>query len=217
MTSLSATNPMHKNRDDIIPVYESGVKTLRFYWNSFLDLSIIKLVAGTIAFFIGVLLGTLLIGWIFPDPSDCDLLIKFGTVYDGTLTTIPTTQHVCIKGSRISQLLPVDTDLSDLDIDETIDAAGYVVTPGFIDAHLEFEEEMSHMFALRDGVTTRLYGQDGFSPDYPEEGHPDYTTEKDYIGYIDKAEKVLIWDFLLDTLLSVVEYWMIQIPTQINS
>ena len=50
---------------------------------------------------------------------------------------------------------------------QTIDAAGFVVSPGFIDLHVHIESIMSHADAqshLRQGVTTVLGGPDGSSP-----------------------------------------------------
>ena len=60
---------------------------------------------------------------------DFDVLIKGGTVYDGSLAT-PHVADIGIKGDKIIAV----GDLTGT-AEKTIDAKGYIVTPGFIDIH----------------------------------------------------------------------------------
>lgn len=61
--------------------------------------------------------------------SQFDVLIKGGTVYDGTLTE-PQTLDVAIKDGRIADVGTVEEKA-----DKTINANGLAVCPGFIDIH----------------------------------------------------------------------------------
>jgi len=58
-----------------------------------------------------------------------DILIKGGTIYDGTLTE-PVTADLGIIGDRIVELGKIEGKAL-----RTIDASGLIVTPGFIDVH----------------------------------------------------------------------------------
>ena len=89
-----------------------------------------------------------------------DILITGGKVVDGS--GLPWFQaDVGIRGDRIAaigQLAHADTKLR-------IDAAGKVVAPGFIDAHVHGDltllADPYHEPAIRQGVTTYILGQDG--------------------------------------------------------
>ena len=111
------------------------------------------------------------------DGPSYDILIKGGTVYDGTLRP-PFVADIAIKGDKI-------TDIGDLKENavKIIDAKGFIVTPGFIDIHEHsdmmfnqmpsgntvnltpaMQEELKGNFnALFQGVTTVVTGNCGFS------------------------------------------------------
>ena len=97
-------------------------------------------------------------------PERYDLLIRDGLVVDGT--GAPRFRaDVAIRDGRIVRVSrePLPVELAD----RVVDAAGKVVTPGFIDLHahldplLRLPDAESH---LRQGVTTGLGGPDGGSP-----------------------------------------------------
>lgn len=94
-------------------------------------------------------------------------LIKNGTVYDGTDSN-PITTDIAIKNDTI--VFMGNSSTVDLTADETIDAKGYIITPGFIDPHTHCESDLSsidqtlrrNLIFLRQGVTTVLTGNDGY-------------------------------------------------------
>ncbi|MFN7456953.1 MAG: amidohydrolase family protein, partial [Gemmatimonas sp.] len=91
------------------------------------------------------------------------LLIVNGLVVDGT-NSAPRRADVAIRGDRI---VAVGTAISRAGAARVIDAAGRMVSPGFIDlhAHLEPLLELPLMeSALRQGVTFALGGPEGGSP-----------------------------------------------------
>lgn len=67
---------------------------------------------------------------ISPD-YDFDIVIKGGTIYDGTLAE-PHTADVGIKGDKITA---IEKDLKYNKVRKIINVNGYIVTPGFIDVH----------------------------------------------------------------------------------
>ena len=93
-----------------------------------------------------------------------DLLIAGGQVIDGTGAT-RFTADVAIRGDRVALISPSPIDRSTAR--RTIDAAGKIVAPGFIDLHAHLEPladlpgAESH---VRQGVTTALGGPDGGGP-----------------------------------------------------
>lgn len=95
-------------------------------------------------------------------PPKYDLIIKGGTVYDGSGSE-PTVTDVGINGDIIEAI----SDLSGAEATKIIDANGMAVSPGFIDLHthlgplLRLPGAESH---IRQGVTTALGGPDGGSP-----------------------------------------------------
>ena len=95
-----------------------------------------------------------------PDPYD--LLIRNGTVYDGSGAE-GYAADIAIRGDAIVRIAP---GIKGAAIRE-IDAAGKAVSPGFVDLHTHIEslplnpEAESH---LQQGATTALGGPDGGSP-----------------------------------------------------
>jgi N-acyl-D-amino-acid deacylase len=95
-------------------------------------------------------------------PEHFDLIIRNGTVYDGAATE-PQRLDVGIRGDRIAAL----ADLTSATARREINAAGLVVTPGFIDvqshAGTALLTEAYGESHLRQGVTTVIIG-DADSP-----------------------------------------------------
>jgi N-acyl-D-aspartate/D-glutamate deacylase len=82
--------------------------------------------------FAAVLVLTASLGGLFAGcntPESYDILIKGGTVYDGT-TAEPRAADIGIKGDRIAAIGNLTGSAA-----RVIDAAGYAVAPGFIDVH----------------------------------------------------------------------------------
>lgn len=98
-----------------------------------------------------------------------DLIIKNGTVYDGTGKK-PFVADIAIKGRKIEAIGELD-EVSK----QTINAEGKVVAPGFVDIHTHYDGQVTWDPYLRPstyhGVTTVVMGNCGvgFSPCKPEE------------------------------------------------
>ena len=90
-----------------------------------------------------------------------DVLIKNGTIIDGT-GNIGFKGSVAIEKDRIKILVG---DTSSLEAVKTIDAAAYIVAPGFIDVHTHSDlialSEPLNEPKIRQGVTTDMLGPDG--------------------------------------------------------
>src|SRR5438105_227559 len=90
------------------------------------------------------------------------LLIKNGSVIDGT-GTAARAADVALEGDRIAAIGPGLRG----ETARTIDAAGHVVAPGFIDAHshsdLFYFACPSAESKVRQGVTTEVVGMCSFS------------------------------------------------------
>src|SRR5215212_11398297 len=98
----------------------------------------------------------------------CDVLIKNGTVIDGT--GAPARQaHVAISGGRIVQV-----GGEAMAAKKTIDAHGLVVTPGFVDPHTHYDAQICWDGAVTPsswhGVTSVVMGNCGvgIAPCKPE-------------------------------------------------
>lgn len=96
-----------------------------------------------------------------------DLLIAGGTVVDGTGAP-PRVADVGVRGDRIVFIGDAASD--SVAAARTVDAAGLVVAPGFIDPHthttgdLSSAERHANLDFLMQGVTTVVTGNDGSSP-----------------------------------------------------
>src|SRR5690606_35305616 len=103
-----------------------------------------------------------------PEYPSIDILIENGDVVDG-LGSDPVQADVVIVGDSI--VFVGDAAFSEDDLVQRvarrIDAAGRVVTPGFIDLHSHGDPLETPQFQnfLAMGVTTISLGQDGFSPE----------------------------------------------------
>ncbi|MDG2002993.1 MAG: amidohydrolase family protein [Novosphingobium sp.] len=90
-------------------------------------------------------------------------LIAGGQVVDGTGRE-PVRADVLVEGERIVR---VGSDLSARDADQTIDAGGCVVAPGFIDIHSHYDAQIFWEHELSSschhGVTTVINGNCGFA------------------------------------------------------
>ncbi len=97
------------------------------------------------------------------DMSRCDVLVRGGTVIDGTGGE-PYRADVAIAGDRIAAIGP---DASGASAARTIDAEGLTVAPGFIDikTHSDFTLPLNPRAEskIRQGVTTEVIGHCGFS------------------------------------------------------
>src|SRR5688500_765732 len=87
-----------------------------------------------------------------------DVVIRGGTVYDGTGAPGRRTD-VAIRGDRIAGV----GDFSGVQATRTIDAAGLVVTPGFINMLSWSTESLivdgRSQGEIRQGVTTQIFGE----------------------------------------------------------
>jgi len=82
--------------------------------------------------------------------DDYDIVILNGRVMDPE-TMYDDVANVAIKDGRI-----VAITKQPISADETIDATGLVVSPGFIDTHYHATDVFASKMALRDGVTTGM-------------------------------------------------------------
>ncbi len=98
-----------------------------------------------------------------------DLIIKNGTIYNGTGEK-PFFADVAIKGNKIAAIGELEESSK-----EVIDAKGKIVAPGFVDIHTHYDGQVTWDPYLRPstyhGVTTVVMGNCGvgFSPCKPEE------------------------------------------------
>lgn len=95
-------------------------------------------------------------------PSSWDLLVRGGLIVDGTGAPAQLAD-IAIASGRIAAIGPSLAGTAS----ETIDAAGMVVAPGFIDIHSHADSSLRDdpraESAIRQGITTIVAGQDGGS------------------------------------------------------
>lgn len=105
----------------------------------------------------------LLIFLISCSQPDYDLLITNAVIIDGSGAE-PSEGHVLVHDGKIVRF--GDIDLTTITADQTIDADGRVISPGFVDAHSRGEPQQTPRFDnfLSMGVTTITLGLVGTSP-----------------------------------------------------
>jgi len=90
------------------------------------------------------------------------LIIRNATVHDGS-GAVGAVQDVAIAGDTIYAV----GDLGNLKSDSTIDATGFVLSPGFIDTHSHHDgglgKDRNALAVVSQGITTIVVGQDGGS------------------------------------------------------
>ena len=95
--------------------------------------------------------------------SAYDIIIRNGTVYDGT-GSVPRRADVGIKGDQIAAI----GDLSKANAATEVDAKGLAVAPGFINmlSHSETSlmADYRSLSELRQGVTTQIFGESSMGP-----------------------------------------------------
>lgn len=91
-----------------------------------------------------------------------DTIIHGGSVVDGTGRRAPFRADVGVIGDRVAAIGNLDTAQAG----QVIDAAGRVVSPGFIDVHVHSEHALlggrDQMAGVCQGITTQLLAPDGF-------------------------------------------------------
>src|SRR2546422_4737061 len=96
-------------------------------------------------------------------PQSFDIIIKGGTVYDGT-GRAPVKADVGIKGDRIAAV----GDLSRATAPTIVDAGGLAVAPGFINMLSHSESSLivdpRSLSELKQGVTTQIFGELSMGP-----------------------------------------------------
>ena len=99
---------------------------------------------------------------VFKGERKLDLIIKNGSIIDGTGGKEYTTD-IGIKDGKIVEI----GNLFHEETLETVDAKGLKVSPGFIDIHSHTDSDLilnpKAESKIRQGVTTEITGQDGFS------------------------------------------------------
>ena len=98
-----------------------------------------------------------------PQAQTFDLIIKGGTVYDGT-GRAPVKADVGIKGDRIAAI----GNLSHATAPTIVDAQGLAVAPGFINMLSHSESSLivdsRSLSELKQGVTTQIFGESSMGP-----------------------------------------------------
>ncbi|HEY9540969.1 MAG TPA: D-aminoacylase, partial [Luteimonas sp.] len=88
-----------------------------------------------------------------------DLLVRNGTVYDGS-GAAPRRVDVAVRGDRIAALLPPDSEAA---ADQVLDAGGRAVAPGFINVLSWATESLiadgRGMGDTKQGVTLEIFGE----------------------------------------------------------
>ncbi|HAB51371.1 MAG TPA: hypothetical protein DCE80_04215, partial [Ignavibacteriales bacterium] len=101
-------------------------------------------------------------GRIFLSARGFDVIIKSGHVIDGTGKK----EFIADVGIKNGKIIEIG-NLNSSDAEILIDAKGLKVTPGFIDIHSHTDSDLilnqKAESKIRQGVTTEITGQDGFS------------------------------------------------------
>jgi N-acyl-D-amino-acid deacylase len=134
-----------------------------------------------------------------PGAASFDIIIRGGTVYDGT-GRAPVRADVGIKGDRISAV----GNLKSAQATTTIDATGMAVAPGFINMLSHSENSLiadgRSQGELRQGVTTQIFGEGSMGPLSDEmkrrrastQGDVRFeipwTTLAEYLAYLEKRQ-----------------------------
>jgi N-acyl-D-aspartate/D-glutamate deacylase len=87
-----------------------------------------------------------------------DLVINNGHVLDPA-SNLDSIRHIGIRGGKIAEISQIP-----LTARRVIDAAGMMVSPGFIDLHSHGQSAEAYRFKARDGVTTALEMEVGVNP-----------------------------------------------------
>src|SRR5256885_14606918 len=99
-----------------------------------------------------------------------DLVIKGGTVYDGT-GGAPVAADVAIVGDRIARVGAADATTQQAD--QVIDATGLAVAPGFVNvlshAYVSVLQDGRSLADLKQGVTTEIFGEGSSMGPWTEE------------------------------------------------
>jgi N-acyl-D-aspartate/D-glutamate deacylase len=112
----------------------------------------------------------LCLGWLMAQGQNLDLLIRGGTVMDGTGSQ-PVITDIGIKADRIAFI--GHSSSGQVSAARSIDVTGLIVAPGFIDPHthtfddLNTEGRSANLPYLMQGVTTVVTGNDGGGPISP--------------------------------------------------
>src|SRR5216110_1436700 len=92
------------------------------------------------------------------NPPDFDVIIRGGTVYDGTGAE-PKNVDVAIRGDRIAEI----GDLKTAKVKTVVDASGLAVAPGFINmlswSNESLIQDGRSQSEIRQGVTTEIMGE----------------------------------------------------------
>ena len=110
----------------------------------------------------GLLFGFSSAQHIFMNPRTFHILIKNGSIINGTGKK----EFISDLGIKDGKIIAIG-NLSSANADMTIDANGLKVVPGFIDIHSHTDSDLiinpKAESKIRQGVTTEITGQDGFS------------------------------------------------------
>jgi N-acyl-D-amino-acid deacylase len=105
-----------------------------------------------------VILSSIVSSGLVAQQTNFDLIIKGGTVYDGTGSE-PKRADVAIRGDRIVRV----GDLGDAHAKATVDATGLAVAPGFINmlswSNESLIQDGRSQSEIRQGVTTEIMGE----------------------------------------------------------
>lgn len=125
-------------------------------------------------------------------------IIKNVMVYDG-LGAAPILSDICISGGKIAKNSRFLSDSSGI----AINGEGLSICPGFIDLHshsdLEAFRSQKLNYAIRQGITTEIVGQDGISA-APGSEKIKSILYKELKKYAKEAEKETVWQRFSDYL-----------------